>query len=154
MELCNGTLSNNPLDTNTVRATLRFEPVTVRAAVRVIQLQRQGVVSGIEADFYLSELSAMERHSGANGAAVLARMARRQASPEPIIRRRAIGTYAAHQVDRRLAMAARRAAIATGPMACGPLPGEAPACASIAASASLSSVFAWAVLAMRCPRLS
>lgn len=106
MELCSGTSVNSTLDSLTARATVRFEPITVRAAVRVIQLQRAGVVSNLEADFYLSELAAMDRHTGPRGAAALARLARRQASPEGISRPRTIDNFVRQQVDRRLAMAA------------------------------------------------
>jgi hypothetical protein len=97
-------LSNSTFDGDA--AYLRFESITVRAAVRVIRLQRAGVVSGIEADFYISELAAMDRHIGAQGASVLARLALRQASPERISRPRMIEIPAAQQVERRLAMAA------------------------------------------------
>src|SRR5262245_3828858 len=56
----------------------RFEPITVRAAVRVLQLQRAGVLSAAEAQFYLGELAAMDRHAGWNAFPILARRARRR----------------------------------------------------------------------------
>jgi hypothetical protein len=55
----------------------RFEPITVRAAARVLHLQRTGVVSPAEARFYLHELAAMDRHAGRDAAVGLARRARR-----------------------------------------------------------------------------
>ena len=109
MELCNGFGQSSTLDGNSRvnhQDYLRFEPITVRAAVRVIKLQRAGVVSSVEADFYISELAAMDRHTGSKGAAVLARMARRQALPERISRANIMDSFATQQVDRRLAMAA------------------------------------------------
>src|SRR5688572_13422062 len=42
----------------------RFEPITVRAAARVLHLQRSGVVTPREARFYLSELAEMDAHAG------------------------------------------------------------------------------------------
>jgi hypothetical protein len=56
----------------------RFEPVTVRAAARVLQLQRSGVIPATDAGFYLRELAAMDAHAGENAFESLLRAARRQ----------------------------------------------------------------------------
>jgi hypothetical protein len=61
----------------TERPYERFEPITVRAAARVLQLQRAGVVSAREAQFYLRELTAMDAHAGRGAFPSLARAARR-----------------------------------------------------------------------------
>jgi hypothetical protein len=106
MELCNGFGLNNTLDSDTARGAVRFEPITVRAAVRVIRLQRAGVVSGVEADFYISELAAMDRHTGARGAGVLARMARRQATPQRTTKQSPKASWLAARSEFRLALAA------------------------------------------------
>src|SRR5438067_57245 len=54
----------------------RFEPITVRAAARVLRLQRAGVVSAREAGFYLRELAAMDAHAGRGAFRSLVRAAR------------------------------------------------------------------------------
>jgi hypothetical protein len=64
----------------------RFEPITVRAAARVLHLQRGGVVSAREAWFYLRELAAMDAHAGPGAFPSLARMAQRRACARPIAR--------------------------------------------------------------------
>jgi hypothetical protein len=66
--------------------THRFEPITVRAAARVLQLQRAGVVSAAESRFYLRELAAMDRHAGSGAGPALRRMARRFASSRVLVR--------------------------------------------------------------------
>jgi hypothetical protein len=58
----------------------RFEPVTVRAAARVLQLQRSGVIPAADAAFYLRELATMDAHAGADSFESLLRAARRQAA--------------------------------------------------------------------------
>lgn len=47
-----------------VRHCQRFEPITVSAAARVLQLKQSGVLSATEAWFYLHELAAMDAHAG------------------------------------------------------------------------------------------
>jgi hypothetical protein len=61
----------------------RFEPITVRAAARVLQLQRAGVVTATEARFYLHELAAMDAHAGEGAFESLFRAARRCAATRP-----------------------------------------------------------------------
>jgi hypothetical protein len=61
-----------------------FEPVTVRAAVRVVQLQRAGVLPAGEARFYLHELAAMDAHAGPEAFPSLARLAQRLTAARPI----------------------------------------------------------------------
>ncbi|MGV3720577.1 MAG: hypothetical protein ACO1SX_06665 [Actinomycetota bacterium] len=58
----------------------RFEPITVRAATRVLQLQQAGVVTAPEARFYLSELVTMDRHAGPGALRSLTRLAQRHAA--------------------------------------------------------------------------
>src|SRR5436309_2766040 len=41
----------------------RFESITVRAAARVLQVQRDGDITAQEAEFYLRELAAMDAHA-------------------------------------------------------------------------------------------
>ncbi len=106
MKLCNGFTSNSTLDKSAAPGYIRFEPITVRAAVRVIQLKRAGVISSVEADFYVSELAAMDRHTGAKSAAALARLARRQARPERVSRPCEIEDSMVWQLEQRLAIAA------------------------------------------------
>src|ERR1051325_5818576 len=55
----------------------RFEAITIRAAARVLQLQRAGVVSAREARFYLRELTDMDAHAGRHASPALARAAER-----------------------------------------------------------------------------
>jgi hypothetical protein len=55
----------------------RFEPITVRAAARVLQLQRAGVVSAEETRFYLRELAEMDLHARRGAFSSLARIAQR-----------------------------------------------------------------------------
>lgn len=62
----------------------QFEPVTVRAAARVLQLQRASVVSLPEARFYLQELAAMDRYAGAGAFASLLRRAQSHLAAELI----------------------------------------------------------------------
>lgn len=59
----------------------RFEPITVRAAARVLQLQRSGVVSAKEAAFYLRELATMDAHAGKSPITVRAAQLRAAAGP-------------------------------------------------------------------------
>jgi hypothetical protein len=59
----------------------RFEPITVRTAARVLQLQRAGVVSAREAAFYLRELLAMDAHADAEAFSALVRAAQLRAAP-------------------------------------------------------------------------
>jgi hypothetical protein len=61
----------------------RFEPITVRAATRVLQLQQAGVVSAPEARFYLRELVTMDRHAGPGALKSLTRVAQRHAVARP-----------------------------------------------------------------------
>ena len=61
----------------------RFEPVTVRAAARVLQLQRVGIVSACEARFYLQELADMDEHAGRGAYHTLLRMAQRHLTSRP-----------------------------------------------------------------------
>jgi hypothetical protein len=55
----------------------RFDPVTIRAAARVVSLGRAGHLAGWEVDYYLRELAAMEPGAGARAFRRLRRMARR-----------------------------------------------------------------------------
>jgi hypothetical protein len=64
----------------------RFEPITVRAAGRVLQLQRAGVVCAKEARFYLRELLAMDARAGRGALASLARTAQRRVAARPMAR--------------------------------------------------------------------
>lgn len=57
----------------------RFESVTVRAAARVLELQRCGVVSATEARFFLRELVSMDAHAARGASPSLLRAARRYA---------------------------------------------------------------------------
>jgi hypothetical protein len=61
----------------------RFEPVTVRAAARVLQLQRVGIVTAGEAQFYLQELADMDEHASRGAYATLLRMAQRHLTSRP-----------------------------------------------------------------------
>ena len=61
----------------------RFEPVTVRAAARVLQLQRVGIVTAGEARFYLQELADMDEHAGRGAYITLHRMAQRHLTSRP-----------------------------------------------------------------------
>jgi hypothetical protein len=49
--------------------------------VRVLRLQRAGIVSAQEARFYLGELVAMDAHAGRGALPCLLRAARRRAAP-------------------------------------------------------------------------
>lgn len=55
----------------------RFEPITIRAAARVLQLQQAGIVSSWEAGFYLHELVDMDRYATRGAYPSLLRMAQR-----------------------------------------------------------------------------
>jgi len=55
----------------------RFEPITVRAAVRVLQLQREGVVTVKETASYLRWLVAMDAHASEDAFPRLVRAAQR-----------------------------------------------------------------------------
>lgn len=61
----------------------RFEPITVRAAARVLQLQRAGVVSAHEARFYLRELVTMDLHAGPGALRRLTHLAQRHTATRP-----------------------------------------------------------------------
>jgi hypothetical protein len=66
----------------------RFEPITIRAAARVLHLQRAGVVSAAEAEFYLRELASMDAHAGDGAYASLLSAAQRRPSSQPVKGRR------------------------------------------------------------------
>ncbi len=57
----------------------RFEPVTVRAAARLLRAGRTGLLSAAEADFYLEELVALDAHAGPGARPGLRRLAQRAA---------------------------------------------------------------------------
>lgn len=62
----------------------RFEPITVATAARVLQLQRAGVVTPQEADFYLRELLALDAHADETAFPGLFRAAQLRASTRPV----------------------------------------------------------------------
>jgi len=64
----------------------RFQPITVRAAVRVVQLHRAGVVTAREARFYIRELAAMDGQTDRRAFPSLNRIARRHAAARPMVR--------------------------------------------------------------------
>jgi hypothetical protein len=64
----------------------RFEPITVRAAARVLHLQRTGIVTPAEARFYLQELTAMDAHAAPGSSPSLARLAERRLPNGPAAR--------------------------------------------------------------------
>jgi hypothetical protein len=76
---------NDPLQKETTSAAeqryARFEPITVRAATRILQLQQAGVVTENEARFYVRELVAMDAHAGEGAFQSLLRAAQRRAAP-------------------------------------------------------------------------
>ena len=57
----------------------RFEPVTVRAAARLLKAGRAGLLFAAEAEFYLEELVALDAHAGSGARPGLRRLARRAA---------------------------------------------------------------------------
>jgi hypothetical protein len=59
---------------------VRFEPITVCAAARVVELRWAGVVSAKEAAFYLRELATMDAHAGEEAFPDLVRAAQRHAA--------------------------------------------------------------------------
>jgi hypothetical protein len=61
----------------------RFEPVTVRAAARILQLQRVGIVTAEETRFYLRELADMDEHASRGAYSTLLRMAQRHLTSRP-----------------------------------------------------------------------
>jgi len=81
----------------------RFEPITVRAAARVLQLRRAGVVSPREARFYLQELAAMDQHAGRGSFPRLARMAERHMATRPMAAVRPGRTHGSAGLDLALA---------------------------------------------------
>jgi hypothetical protein len=59
---------------------VRFEPITVRAAARVVELQWAGVIPAQDAPYYLRELLAMDAHAGEAAFPNLVRAAQRRAA--------------------------------------------------------------------------
>lgn len=57
----------------------RFDPITVRAATRVVRMGRGGRLTGAEIRYYLGELAAMEGRRDAAARRALGRLARRRA---------------------------------------------------------------------------
>lgn len=57
----------------------RFEPVTVRAAARLLRAGRTGLLTAAEADFYLAELVALDTFAGHGARPGLRRLAQRTA---------------------------------------------------------------------------
>ena len=72
----------------TQRRYERFEPITVRAAARVLQLQQTGIVSSWEAGFYLHELIDMDRHATRGAYPNLLRLAQRHLGHRALSRTR------------------------------------------------------------------
>jgi len=80
----------------------RFEPVTVRAATRVVRMGRMGRINRGEVVHYLRLLAAMDSHAGPRSGPALRRLAKRRASlhseaipgaPAPaLVRRTPVGT--------------------------------------------------------------
>jgi hypothetical protein len=64
----------------------RFEPVTLRAAARVVRLYRAGELTGAEVTTYLRELAGLDAYAGPEDAAALWRLAGRDASPRRVWR--------------------------------------------------------------------
>lgn len=62
------------------RTLFRFEPVTVRAAARVVSLGLRGELSPGEMAFYVAELARMEPGARPGSPRRLARLARRRAA--------------------------------------------------------------------------
>ena len=87
----------------TVKRYERFEPVTVRAAARLLRAGRTGLLTPVEADFYLAELVALDAYAGQGAQPGLRRLAQRtarggnralrsrltagEAEPVPLVRR-------------------------------------------------------------------
>ena len=86
---------------------VRFEAITVRAAARVLRLQRTGVISTAEADFYLAELAEMDRYADRRASRSLFRLAQRHASiPTAATADRAVNPERAKGTGSKLAAAA------------------------------------------------
>jgi hypothetical protein len=58
----------------------RFEPVTVRAATRLVRMARLGRITPTEVGRYIAILSAIDAHAGERGAQALCRIASRAAA--------------------------------------------------------------------------
>lgn len=59
------------------RRYVRFEPITIRAAARVVHLGRLGCLLPGEVTFYARELACLDAHAGPSAAPVLVRLATR-----------------------------------------------------------------------------